>query len=469
MPNQQGAPLPQDVHPQAYQTGVNGPPGVQWGASAPAPAPPHHAPPPAGGANIDWNRRLADIPNPQAPSQQPALYDQRDAPRPATTSIGRPASPPRQEPLRSYHEPRVGAPPRRGLSPSPKSHNSAGHYAATPVMPPQPAPGPPPPPSQQGPPPQTRITNPNYGGQTPSVAHPQAPLPPPPAQTVVSSANGLTGPQLPSGPALRNHPDHARMATPPPVRPIIENKPPSPGANYPHQYQHHPNTSMSSGIADGAPAPASAVVASENAARERDERAPLARKRYRDRDDDLAAASKRLSNDESRSRLDDHASRRPSPPDRINRAASPTRRSSTESRRLDDARRPVNDYHPSDAAHHPSLNQANGHVQHQQPLPPPQHQHQHSQPPVAPSQHQQPPQQQMSTQMMSSEPAKEDRREVHEPPARKMEVDEDYDDSGEDEKRNVTQKSEKSSPRGPTSITGPNGPPPATAQAEAKA
>ena len=70
---------------------------------------------------------------------------------------------------------------------------------------------------------------------------------------------------------------------------------------------------------------------------------------------------------------------------------------------------------------------------------------------------------------MSSEVANDDRKELHEPPARKMEVDEDYDDSGEDEKRNVAQKSEKSSPHGPPSISGANGIQPATAQAEAKA
>lgn len=70
---------------------------------------------------------------------------------------------------------------------------------------------------------------------------------------------------------------------------------------------------------------------------------------------------------------------------------------------------------------------------------------------------------------MPPETANDDRKELQEPPARKMEVDEDYDDSGEDEKRNVAQKSEKSSPRGPPSISGLNGVPPATAQAEAKA
>merc|ERR1711939_411658 len=38
---QTSAPLPQDVHPQAYQaTGAVGPPGPQWGNSAPQPPPP---------------------------------------------------------------------------------------------------------------------------------------------------------------------------------------------------------------------------------------------------------------------------------------------------------------------------------------------------------------------------------------------------------------------------------------------
>ena len=71
--------------------------------------------------------------------------------------------------------------------------------------------------------------------------------------------------------------------------------------------------------------------------------------------------------------------------------------------------------------------------------------------------------------MMPTEAVDGDRKEVQEPAARRMDVDEDYDDDGEDEKRTIAHKSEKDSPRGPSSISGPNGVPPASAQAEAKA
>ena len=47
LPNQAGAPLPQDVHPQAYQPGaLGGPPGQPWGAQAHNGPPAGPAPPP---------------------------------------------------------------------------------------------------------------------------------------------------------------------------------------------------------------------------------------------------------------------------------------------------------------------------------------------------------------------------------------------------------------------------------------
>ncbi|TKA68580.1 hypothetical protein B0A49_11471 [Cryomyces minteri] len=59
---------------------------------------------------------------------------------------------------------------------------------------------------------------------------------------------------------------------------------------------------------------------------------------------------------------------------------------------------------------------------------------------------------------MSQPPQKEERREQYEPAARKMDVDEDYDDSGDDDKRSAAKsKSEKNSPRG-TNGNGTNGP-----------
>jgi len=49
-----------------------------------------------------------------------------------------------------------------------------------------------------------------------------------------------------------------------------------------------------------------------------------------------------------------------------------------------------------------------------------------------------------------SEPPKQERPDHHEPAARQMEVDEDYSDGGEDEKRNAPAKPERESPRAAT-------------------
>lgn len=392
MPNQNSAPLPQDVHPQAYQPAINGPPGPQWGAPGLSQAP---QPAPAPTLN-EYNRRLAEMQqNPQLPPQQHNPYDQRDGIRPpAPHTQARPASP-RPEPLRQYHDPaRPGPPPRRGLSPSPKSHNAVPSWSQGPQgLPPQPPPPQTQLPPHQPPPPQ-RISNPNYGG-------PAASVPPPPA--------GLNGPAH-QGPM----PGYNRMTSPPPeVRPIVENRPQSAGSNYPHQtYQHHPNPSALGGMASGAPAPAAAFAAAEAAQREREDRTPSGPKRHREWEDDHTMAPK-PPNEEKRPRLDDHLMRRPSPPDRV---PSPPRRSppEAEARRLEDQRRINDGYHPSEAAHHPPTLPA---MQHN--LPPLSH----------------PP-----------EPvANDERKEQHEPAARQMDVDEDYDDEGEDDKRNG--KSERSSPR----------------------
>jgi hypothetical protein len=201
------------------------------------------------------------------------------------------------------------------------------------------------------------------------------------------------------------------MASPPPeVRPIIENRVSSPGSNYPQQqYQHHPTPSSAGGIASGAPAPASAQAAAEAAARERDERTPTAPpKRLREWEDESPMNQKPPTNDEKRQRLDEPHSRRTSPPHRI---PSPPRHSPHDNM---DARRLNDGYHPSEAAHHPpSLPSINA----TQPMP------------------------------RMSETPKQERPEHHEPAARQMDVDEDYSDGAEDEKRNGPLKSERESPR----------------------
>ncbi|KAI9820662.1 MAG: hypothetical protein M1827_005031 [Pycnora praestabilis] len=378
MPNQNSAPLPQDVHPQAYQAaGVGGPPGPQWGAPGPPLGPPNPPPAPPG-ASTDWNRRLAEIQQPQP--QPPNPYDQRDSIRPPPP----PRQPsPRQEQMRQYQEPHRHTPVRRGLSPSPKIH----HSAPNPYVGAQSLPQPPHPQVQQPQPPQNRITNPNYGA-------PQTNIPPP----APNGPNGATGP----GPM----PPYGRGNSPPPeVRPIMDDRAPSPGSGYSHQqYQHHANPSQPGGIASGAPPPAAALVAAEAAARERDDRPTSAPKRMREWEDDTPSV-KKPANEENRARLDDLRHHRSSPPDRRSSPHDSHRRSSSEVRRFAEEQRRANEnYHPSAAAHHPvSLPSIDHQQQHIQPMP---------------------------------EVIKDERREVqHEPAARKMEVDEDYDEDGEDDKR----------------------------------
>ena len=192
---------------------------------------------------------------------------------------------------------------------------------------------------------------------------------------------------------------------PPEIRPIADDRPPSPGSGYPHQqYQHHPNPSQPGGIAAGAPPPTAALAAAEAAAaRERDDRPPPAAfKRQYEPEDDYKVSNKKLANGESRGRLEDHHHHRVSPPDRPLSPRDRQRRSSSEIRR-DDQRRANENYHPSEAAHHsqapPTVHQQTDHLP------------------------------------LISDPSRDDRREPYEPAARKMEVDEDYDDEGDDEKR----------------------------------
>lgn len=420
LPNQGGAPLPQDVHPQAYQPGaLGGPPGPQWGAHAQNP-PPAGPPPPPLAAGSNWGgSRLADLQNPSMQPQPVNPYDQRDR-MPQQQMPPRQPSPPRQDQLRPYQEPQRPPPPtHRGLSPEPKlQQQTPAPYQATPQHPGQTLPPHQQVPQHQPPPPTNRITNPNYGGQSASV-------PPPPS-------NGMSGPSG-SGPI----PPYARMTSPPPeIRPLINNPAPSPGGQFPRQpYEHHPNSAPN--IASGAPAPSSAQHAADAAQRERDERPPsVAPKRLREWEDESpnVSAQKKASTDESRSRLDEIKMHRPSPPAN-DKVPTPPHRSPSEMRRMEDQRQP---YHPSEAAHHPPSLPSMQSIT--QPSPrmsaPPQEDR------FQPQQVPQPPP-------------------VYEPAARKMEMDEDYDDSGDDEKRSVQkQESQRSSPRpsamngGPPAVTG---------------
>lgn len=395
MPNQHSAPVPQDVHPQQYQAaGVGAPPGPQWGAPAPGPAPRSVAQGLGGGPPgpaHDWGRGLAEIQHPQPQPQPPNPYDQRDSFRPPPPR----QMSPRTEQLR-YQEQHRHTPVRRPSPPSGVNQMPPGPYGSHQTLS-----QPPPLPPQQ--PPQNRATNASssYGPG------------PGPMSLPSSAGHNAPGPMPPYG----------RGNSPPPeIRPITEARPPSPGPNYSHQpYQHHPNPSQPGGIAAGAPPPAAALAAAEEAAaRDRDERPGTGFKRMIESDEDHKMVHKYPANGETRRQLDDQHHRRPSPPGRqpsprgrppspLRQQPSPPRmmhRHSSSDVRRDEQRRADENYYPSEAAHHP---------------------------PTLPSMHQQAP----SSEHLQSIPesSREERKETYEAASRKMEVDEDYDDEGEDNKR----------------------------------
>jgi glucose repression mediator protein len=418
-PNQGNAPIPQDVHPQAYQpANVHGPAAPQWGAPQSS-QPPQGPVPPA--LAPGWDRPLAQIRDPGLPPQQLNPYEQRDGIRPPTQHVPQRPVSPRQEPSRSYAEPSrpptngpgpqgpAGPPPpgpgpmRRGMSPSPKTHHVAPspYHPQAPHLTPQPAQAQIPPTlhQQQQLAQPTRISNPNYGPHAGSV-----PPPPPPPPT------GLGGPasQVSSQGAML---PYGRPASPPPeVRPIVENRPGSPRNGYQGPYQHHPDPSANSGIANGAPPPASALAAAEQAARDRDDRPPTAPpKRHREWEDSDHLNQKPPTNDEKRQKMEESHTRRPTPPHRMSSPQVPRHspQDGPDPRRFNDG------YHPSEAAHHP---------------------------PSLPAMAAARPLSRMS------ETSKPERPEHHEPAARHMDVDENYDDEGDDAKP-AASKSDRGSPR----------------------
>ncbi|KAK4953343.1 glucose repression mediator protein [Elasticomyces elasticus] len=409
MPNQGGAPLPQDVHPQAYQPGaLGGPPGPQWGAHAQNPPPPGPAPGPMTVGNNWGANRPAELQNPQVPPQAMNPYDQRDRiPPPQQPMPPRQPSPPRQELARYQDQPQRPPPPaHRGLSPSPKG--------------PQSGPGP----YQPGPPHQLQQPLPPHQMQQHPQHDPQRPLYGAPAG--MPPINGMPGStsHTPLPPYARQPESMAQ----PEIRPLINNNPaPSPGGQYPRApYEHHPNTAPS--IASGAPAPSAAQTAADAAARDRDERpsSTAPPKRLREWEDDPNSAPKKPSTDEARSRLDEIKMHRPSPPDKM---ATPPTRSPSELRRMEDVR-PTSAYHPSEAAHHPpSLPSMQSLTQ---PSPrtsvAPQEEHRAPPPPPQPAQ-------------------------VYEPASRKMDVDENYDDSADD--KSAKHESQRSTPKPPNGSTAP--------------
>ena len=218
----------------------------------------------------------------------------------------------------------------------------------------------------------------------------------------------------------------------PEIRPLVNQPAPSPSGQYPRSaYEHHPNAAP--GIASGAPAPSSAQSAADAAAREREERpsSTAPPKRPREWDEDPNAV-KKPSTDESRSRLDDIKMHRGSPTETM---ASPL-----DARRMDE-QRPTSAYHPSEAAHHPPS------------LPP---MHSITQPSPSTS---------TAPQEEHRAPAPPQPAPIYEPAARKMDVDENYDDSGDD-KSATKQESQRNSPRS-GSATATQAPPSGTIEQQA--
>lgn len=388
MPNQHSIPMPQDVHPQQYQAAnVGAPPGPQWGAQAPVQAPPSQGPVAPGPGN-DWNnRRLAAIDQPSN------IYGERD---PIRTQLPPRQSSPRQDQMRQYQQPEQPRhTPIRQPSPARNMHPQSAYPGPSNL--PQTAPLQPPPPPI---PTRERITNPNY-----------------PAPNPIGPSNGTHG--GPGSVAPYRVPDGRGGSPLPEIPPLMNDRMPSPNSGYPHpQYSsHHPNTSHPGGIASGAPPPTAALVAAEAAAlREREERpVPGPFKRMVEPEDDYKMSNKKPVNGETRARLEDLNYRRDSPTER--QPASPPqrhRRSSSELRRDDQIRRADMNYHPSEAAHHPTSL-------------PPLHPHPEHLPPVS-----------------QQEPPREARRE---PAAREVNVDDNYDDDGEDDKRMVTGSGGRNSPQ----------------------
>lgn len=353
------APMPTDVHPQAYQLqGAIGPPGPQWTNSGPGPQQTQPPPGPPPGPSGNW-ARLSEVNNPQPPNP----YEQRGEPfRGPAPSLPRQPSPRQEQQMRQYTDPTrpggpagLGGPMMRARTPPPL------HY---------PPPGPPQqqplPPTSQPPP---RVANPNYSAPTPTSAS----AGPPPT-------NGVNGPPPGPNPLMPYRNNSPRGD----VRSMHDNRMPSPKSAYPqHQPPYpHPEPGPSS-LESGAPPPQSAAVAAAEAALHRNE--------HDNRPSSVGPKRIREWEEESVSKKP-----RPSTPTRTDSY----RRESSEHRRVEEPRRTMEAYHPSEAAHHPPTHAMPGQLPPMQGPPPPQ---------------------------------------VHEPEraARKMDIDEEYDDSGDDDKKHV--------------------------------
>ena len=417
MPNQAGIPVPQDIHPQQYQApGVGAPPGgLHWAppsSSASQVAVAASSAPSAG--SQDWRTRLADMQHQQPAQPAPqAPHERREAARPIQSQ--RPHSP-RVEQLRQIPEPGREPPVRRPSPPQMAFPNSQALPQPQPSAPQANA--------------ANRFPNPGYAGSDPAARfHPAGP----------------------PGAAIHGAPYGRGNSPAPEIKPLADAMPSSPSAlSGPPQYQPNAQHASQAGIAAGGPPPTAALAAAEAAAaRERDERPVAGVKRTLESDEESQMPNKYPANGEHRSRFEDSRRRRASPP---NRRASPTQhpisprtmsprgrpaspsiqksRGSSPSRR-EDQQRP--DQNPRLASTAPTVT--------------------HPAPPSLPASQNQT----AETPVKAAVPAKpepqDDDKEAFEAAARKMDVDENYDDEGEEEEKKTKKKAEPDgvSPQAPRS------------------
>lgn len=336
-------------------------------------------------------------------------FDHRDGGR---TLVSTQQPSPRQEQARVYPEPvRVPPAPRSPKAALTVTNASYPHSHAIPQLA-----------STQGPPIDRAPPHTSAAFASPA----RGPMTPVPMSTAASVPNGVPV-------SAGTLPSYHRPFTPPTeVRPIRDERLSSPGATYPHQQYHHgpsmPMHVVHTGIAGGAPPPPSAVTAAELAAREREDRPASALKRGREWEIEQGP-SKKLASEENRARLDDRIPRRMTPPSRMPSPRAMHHRSSSEAH-LEEQRRANESYYPSEAAHHPPTLPS---IQQMQPQ-----SHPSSLPPIdssatasngapsgPPSAHSQ----------VKEEPGRSEQQLAHEPAARKMDVDENYDDDGDDDKK----------------------------------
>ncbi|EMR65542.1 putative transcriptional corepressor protein [Eutypa lata UCREL1] len=218
---------------------------------------------------------------------------------------------------------------------------------------------------------------------------------------------------------------------------------------HPPPYGHAQEPGMPSGIEPGVPQPPKGPLGPDFH-REHDRPPSVASKRLREWEDEPAI--KKPANEENRARMEDVRHRRPSTPLRDPYRRSPDAHRFEEQRRIDEQRhveeqrrveemrrveeqRHANDgYHPSEAAHHPPAHAMPNHLPPMQqglsPMPGPLHER--LPPTPAPKEY---PQDERPRVDHPAAPVVPPQVTEPERAARKMDVDEDYDDSGEEEKK----------------------------------